>query len=432
MAMCLPYFKRMENFWRGADKYHGAGGPVSISPVKAVPELHKRMMETAEKFGIGTSTDIHGDIEEGFTRGDVTIDARGRRVSTFRAYLEPVMKRPNLHIEQEAHATRILFEGKRATGIEYRQLGQTKQAYAGREVILSGGSFNSPQLLMLSGIGPAAHLHEMGIEVLLDLPGVGQNISEHSSTGMAYSVNKPVTMLNELRVDRATWSMLNWILLGRGQFTTQIIGCNAAIRTREGLAQPDMQLYYNPIRMDAGIWWPAPGKVMEHRFAVAMTLLHPLSRGWVKLRSNDPFDKPRIQPNLLSHPGDMQAFIRAIRIIRELVRTPPQSELTDKEISPGPEVETDGQIESGCGAPRPTMYHPVGTCTMGTGAEAVVDPELRVRGIQNLRVIDASIMPTVPGGNTNAPSMMIGEKGADLLRGRSLPAEDVRKQSTAA
>jgi choline dehydrogenase len=272
----------------------------------------------------------------------------------------------------------------------------------------------------------------MRIEVKHDLPGVGQNMSEHSSTGMAFSVNKPITMLNELRIDRATWSVLNWALFGRGAFTTQIIGCNAAMRTREGLAQPDMQVYYNPIRMDAGIWWPKPGKPLEHRFSIALILLHPGSRGWVKLRSADPMDAPRIQPNLLADPADISAFVRAIRIIRKLVRTPPQSENTDKEITPGAEIESDADIEAYVRKTCATMYHPVGTCTMGNGAEAVVDPELRVRGLANLRVIDASIMPTVPGGNTNAPSMMIGEKGADLLRGRSLPAEDVRKTSNAA
>ncbi|MFZ1988669.1 MAG: GMC oxidoreductase, partial [Alphaproteobacteria bacterium] len=423
-------FKRMENFQGGAGKYHGTGGPVTVTVAKAAPALLQRIMETADKVGLGSTSDIHGDVEEGFAPCDCTVDERGRRVSTYRAYLKPVMNRPNLHIEQEAFATRILLDGKRATGIEYRKYGQTRQAFARRETLLSLGSFNSPQLLMLSGIGPAGHLREVGVEVRHDLPGVGQNYSEHAYTGMQFAVNQPVTMLSELRVDRATWAMLNWGLLGRGAFTTQIIASNAMIKTREGLVQPDMQVYYNPIRMDAGIWWPWQSP--EHRFSCALTLLHPLSRGWVKLRSADPADAPRIQPNLLADPADVATFVRAFRLIRKLVRTPPQSELTGKEITPGAEIESDQEIEAFVRETAATMYHPVGTCTMGTGAEAVVDPELRVHGIANLRVIDASIMPTVPGGNTNAPSMMIGEKGADLLRGRSLPAEDVRRSANAA
>jgi choline dehydrogenase-like flavoprotein len=306
-ADVLPYFKRMENFWRGPDKYHGVGGPVSISEVTARPALHRRMMKAAEAVGLGVTDDIHGEVEEGFSRGDVTIDARGRRVSTARAYLYPIMNRPNLQIVTNAHTSRILFDGKRAIGIEYKRGIDLYQALAGREVIISGGTFNSPQILMLSGIGPPSQLREHGITPLVDLPGVGQNLMDHPYTGLQFSTTRRLTMLSELRVDHAAWDLLNWALLGRGEYTTQIMGCNAAIRTREGLAQPDMQIYYNPIRMDAGIWWPNPFKpLIQHRFALALTLLHPQSRGWVRLRSSDPFDKVRIQPNLLQDPADLE------------------------------------------------------------------------------------------------------------------------------
>jgi choline dehydrogenase len=431
-ADVLPYFKRMENFWGGADKYHGVGGPLSVTPTKCVPELHQRMMKAADAAGLGTTDDIHADVEEGFSRGDVTIDARGRRASASRSYLYPAMTRPNLTVISEALTTRILFEGKRAVGVEYRKDGTLQQARAGREVILSGGSFNSPQILMLSGIGPAEHLKEMGIDVLVDQPGVGQNYSDHPYTGLQYTVTRRDTMLRELRIDRATWAVLNWWFLGRGEFTSQIMGCNAAIRTREGLAQPDMQVYYNPIRMDAGIWWPNPFKLIEHQFAIALTLLHPLARGWVKLRSNDPADKPRINPNLLGDPADMATFVRSIRLMRKLVRTPPQDEVTGREVTPGDNVQTDDEIEAYVRETTSTMYHPVGTCTMGTSPEAVVDPELRVKGVEGLRVIDASVMPAVTGANTNAPTLMIAERGADLIRGRSLPPEEVRRPNVAA
>jgi choline dehydrogenase len=379
-ADVLPYFKKAETSWRGAGAYHGGDGPLNVVPITSGKELHNRLMQSAAPAGYAVS--------------------------------------------DEALTTRVLLEGKRAVGVEYRKDGALHQVRCSREVILSGGTYNSPQLLMLSGIGPAEELRALGITPVVDLPGVGRNLSEHPMLWTEFESKTPVTLLNALRWDRAVLSVLQWALTGKGDFASQINSCNVVIRTREDLAQPDVQLMCAPIRMDAKLWAPGKAKHQKHLFSVGVVQLHPNSRGWVKLRSADPADKPMITMNLLTDADDFAVIRRGIRAARRIYRTAPQAELTGEELLPGDDIQTDAQLDAFIIENLRVTQHPVGTCSMGIGAEAVVDPELRVRGIEGLRVADASIMPTVPGGNTNAPAIMVGEKAADLIRGRTLaPAE---------
>ena len=423
-ADVLPYFKRMETSWRGEGKYHGGSGPLHVKPIDTRLLLHDPLMETGRNAGYPVSYDLSGDVPEGFAKGEVTIDDRGRRDSAYRAYLHPIRRRPNLRIETGALTTRILLESGCAVGVEISQQGEIRQIRAEREVILSGGAYNSPQLLMLSGIGPADELTPHGIRPIVDLKGVGKNLSEHPNCMMRFQARKPVTFLKQLRYDRAALSVARWALFGSGPFATQINSCNVVIRTAPELEQPDIQLMCNPVRMDAQLWFPGVTPTLEHAFQVGVVLLHPHSRGEVTLRSASPLDPPKVQLNLMSSPAEFAIMRRGIREARRIYRTPPQGEMTGLEAVPGDDAQTDDELDAWIRKACSGTQHPVGTCSMGLGAEAVVDPELRVMGVQGLRVADASIMPTVPGANTNASAIMIGEKAADLVLGRRAPAEE--------
>ena len=412
----LPYFKRMETSWRGANDYHGNSGPLSVVPIDTTRLLHEPLMQSAAAAGFQVTQDLHGQVEEGFSRGEVTIDRKGRRASTSRAYLYPVLgRRQNLRVETHALTNRILIENGKAVGVEYVRDGHLQRVFADREVIVCAGAYNSPQLLMLSGIGPADQLRKLGIDPVVDLPGVGGNLSEHARAPVEFEARRPVTFLNELRLDRVAMSVARWALFGSGAFATQINSCNVVVRTAKELPQPDVQLMCNPVRMDAKLWFPGIGQRQEHRITADVVLLHPRSRGRVSLRSADPRDTPRIQLNVLADPADMQTLIRGIALARRIYRTEPQSALTGREIRPGAERTSNEQLESYIREAAAVTQHPVGTCAMGVGPDAVVDPKLRVRGIERLRVADASIMPTVPGGNTNAACIMVGEKASDLI-----------------
>ena len=423
-ADVLPYFKRMETSWRGADKYHGDSGPLQVQPIDTRRLLHEPLMQTALNAGYPVTDDIGGAMPEGFAKGEVTIDRHGRRASASRAYLYPAMRRPNLTVEIEALTSRVLIEGGRAVGVEYSRDGQIHQARAEREVVLAGGVYNSPQLLMLSGVGDPDELRAHGITPLANLPGVGRNLSEHPVVMMQFKAKAPVTFLKELRFDRAAVWAAQWALFGNGPFATQINSCNVVIRTSPELDQPDIQLMCNPVRMDANLWFPGVTKQLEHSFQVGVVLLHPHSRGSVKLRSASPLDPPKVSLNLMGSPAEFAILRRGVREARRIYRTRPQGDITGAELLPGPEAEPDDAIDAFIRQAASGCQHPVGTCTMGTGVEAVVDPQLRVIGVEGLRVADASIMPTVPGANTNASAIMIGEKASDLLRGLRLPAEE--------
>lgn len=424
-ADVLPYFKKMETSWRGEGKYHGGSGPVHVAPIDTTRLVHEPLMNAAEGAGFSNSDDLSGDNPEGFARGEVTIDARGRRVSAATAYLRPAMRRRNLVVRTGALCHRVVIESGRAVGVEYEQDGQRQIVRCNREVILSGGTYNSPHLLMLSGIGPADHLREVGLPVVVNSPGVGRNLSEHPNVSMEFDATRPVTFLNHLRFDKVVWGALQWALLGKGPFASQLNSCNVVIRTSEELDRPDIQFMANPIRFDAKIWFPGITARQSHVFWAGIVGLHPRSRGWVRLKSADPRELPAITLNLMDDPEDLATLRRGIRAARRIYRTPPQGELTGAERLPGEAVQSDDELDAFIREVADVAMHPVGTCAMGMGEASVVDPELRVIGVEGLRVVDASVMPTVPGGNTNAPTIMLGERAADLIRGRVLPPAEL-------
>jgi choline dehydrogenase len=419
----LPYFRRMETSWRGAGPYHGDSGPLPVRPINTAKLLHEPLMRTAAAAGFNVSEDLHAGVEEGFARGEVNIDRHGRRASTSWAYLHPVMGRANLTVELHALTTRVLVNQNRATGVEYVQNGQLQRVSAEREVILSGGTYNSPQLLMLSGVGPADELRQHGITPLLDLRGVGANLSEHPHVPVEFAARRPVTFLNELRFDRIAAAVAQWAMFGTGALANQINSCNVVIRTRPDLAQPDVQLMCNPVRMDAKIWFPVVSSRQDDRITAGVVVLHQKSRGRVTLSTANATDAPRIHLNLFAHPDDLETAKRGIEAARHIYSTAPQADLVAQETSPGAALKTDADLNAYIRATASVTQHPVGTCAMGIGPEAVVCPQLRVHGLAGLRVVDASIMPTIVGGNTNAAVIMIAEKASDMILGNApLPA----------
>ena len=431
-ADVLPYFRKMERSWRGDSDLHGGKGPLAVTPNATKWLLHDELMAAAKNAGFPLTDDIHDGNEEGVGRIELTIDERGRRASTYAAYLKPAMDRPNLTVLTHAMTQRVVTEGKRATGVAFRHDGQPRTALVNREVILSGGSYNSPQLLMLSGIGPAAHLHEMGIDVVHDLPGVGQNLSEHPRVPVLFEA-APVTFVNELRFDKATLSVLRWYFTGKGPFARQVNSANPVLRTDPRLAQPDIQLWCNPVTLDAHLWFPGIKKKPPHKLTADVILLHPESRGKVFLKSPKAEDHVGIFLNLFSAPNDFATARAGIRIARKIYATSPQADITGREISPGIEAQSDAELDAHIRATAGTTQHPLGTCRMGTGQAAVVDPQLRVIGMEGLRVIDASVMPDETGGNINAPTIMIAERAADIIKGHVLaPAELPARRGDAA
>ncbi|MEC3951394.1 GMC family oxidoreductase [Sphingobium sp. HWE2-09] len=429
-ADVLPYFKRMETSWRGAGPYHGDQGPLSVVPVETAHRLHEPLMATARAAGFATTDNINGPVEEGFARGELTIDAQGRRASTARAYLQPALARSNLTVVTGALTRRVLLDGKRATGVEYDRDGVRTIVQAKREVILSGGAYNSPQLLMLSGIGPADELRAHGITVAHDLPGVGRNLSEHPRVPVHFTLKKRISFLNQLRGDKVALSVARWWLTGKGAFSNQVNSANPILKTRPDLDQPDIQLWCNPVRMDAQIWFPGYRKRQEDQVTADVILLHPNSRGHVRLKSADPADYPAITLNNFADPADLRTARDGIRIARRIYATQPQADLIGSELLPGADRQSDEALDAHIRATAGVTQHPVGTCSMGHSVMSVVDPYLRVHGITGLRVVDASIMPTVPGGNTNAPTIMVAEKAADMILGKTPPPqEDPRTHS---
>jgi choline dehydrogenase len=408
----LPYFRRMESSWRGAGPYHGADGPLAVTPVRGDHLLTEPIRRAVLAAGFPESADLSGTQQEGFSTCEVTVDRRGRRASTAAAYLRPALRRPNLTVLSNAQVTRVLIEEGRAAGVEYQREGVRGEARARREVILSGGAYNSPQLLMLSGIGPAERLAELGIPVVQDLPGVGRDLSEHPLVYMSFAAHEATSFLSALRSDRAALSVLRWALTGKGSFASQITSGVLMLRTRPELARPDIQLVFLPVRLDAKLWHPF-GKRQSHVLSVMVMQLHPESRGSVTLRSADPLDKPRVDLNLLSTAGDFADIRGGIAAVRRIFAQPPLSDLVEAEISPGANAALDDFIRNNL----KITQHPAGTCRMGEDPAAVVDSALRVRGVRGLRVVDASVMPTVPGANINAPVIMVAERAADLIRG---------------
>lgn len=415
----LPYFKRAEGSWRPGGRYHGVDGPLKTTSVAPRGMLSEPLVEAARSLGYPIVNDLDAEPFEGISPGsDITVDQRGRRSSTARTYLRPAMRRSNLKVELHAKATRILVEDGKAVGIEFMQRGKLRQVRARKEIILSAGVYNTPRLLLLSGIGNADELAPLGITPILNLPGVGTNIADHAATMMENLTKEPITPLGQLRIDKVVVNFLQWALLGKGPFATQPLSAQGLIKTQPSLDRPDVQVFFNPLRRDAQIYVPGITRRQEHRIEAGVVLLRPYSRGTLKLASSDPAEPPKIRLNLLSDQRDLDTFIRALKQVRKIYQAEPLRSLVKQEVSPGLNAQSDEELTAYLRRALYTVRHPVGSCRMGIDEMSVVDSQLRVRGIAGLRIADASIMPAIPGGNTNAPAIMIGEKAADMILGK--------------
>ena len=406
----LPYFIKAEDQSRGADAWHGTGGPFAVSDLPDRHEMADAFIASAVANGIPRNDDFNGATQEGTGYYQANL-RNGRRISTAVGYLRPAEKRSNLRIEVEALATRVLFEGTRAIGVEYTQHGNTHRAL-GREIILSGGSFNSPQLLQLSGVGPAALLRTHGVPVVLDAPGVGDALQDHFYVRTYWRCTRAITINDDLS---SWWRQaavgLRYLLQRRGPLTVSAGYAAAFVRTRPELTRPDAQFYFInfSVAKRGGVLDKFPG------FTCSVSQLRAESRGWVRIRSADPRTPPAIFYNYLDAESDRRMMVDGLKILRRIVNTAPFSSYVAEERAPGIKVQTDAEWLDFCRATGETVYHPTSTCRMGDGPGAVVDARLRVRGLDGLRVIDASIMPAVVSGNTNAAVVAIAEKGADLV-----------------
>jgi choline dehydrogenase len=410
-ADVLPYFKRAENQERGASAYHGVGGPLEVADLRCPTSLSRAFLEACSEAGIPHNEDFNGADQEGAGFYQVT-QKGGKRCSAATAYLLPARGRPNLTVVTGGLVTRILFEGTRAVGVEYVHGGVVARARAG-EVILCGGAVSSPQLLLLSGVGPPAHLKEHDISVVVDLPGVGQNLQDHPLSGVCHACTRPCTL------DRAEslLNILKFVFLRRGPLTSNLAEAGAFVRSDPGLAAPDLQLHFVPAYyVEHGFVRPA-----GHGFSVGVCILRPQSRGSIGLRSPDPTVHPAIQPRYFERAADLRLQALGVRLARRICQSAAFAPYRGEEYLPGAGVQGEEEIIAYLRRRVETLYHPVGTCKMGTDPLAVVDPQLRVHGTSGLRVADASVMPTLIGGNTNAPTLMVAEKAADLIRGTARP-----------
>ncbi|MCX7893469.1 MAG: choline dehydrogenase [Burkholderiales bacterium] len=407
----LPYFRRLEHNTRGADAFHGADGPLWCSDIPEKHELMEAIIRAAESLGVPVNDDFNGARQEGvgyyqlFTR-------RGWRCSTAVAYLRPAAKRPNLRVLTGAHATQVLFEGRRAVGVRFVRGGATREVRATRGVILAAGAVQSPQLLQLSGVGPAALLAAHGIPVVHDLAGVGENLQDHLQLRLIYRVKKPITTNDDLAsVWRRARIGLQWLLSRSGPLAIGINQGGLFTRVLPESATPDVQFHFATLSADLAGAKPHPWPGCT--FSVCQ--LRPESRGHVRLKSRDPLAAPAMQPNYLSAALDRRVAIAAIRFARRLARAPALADYIDAEYRPGDAAESDDELLEFAREYGATIFHPSGTCRMGADRLAVVDDRLRVHGVEGLRVVDGSVMPTLVSGNTNAPVVMIAEKAADLV-----------------
>ena len=403
----LPYFKRSEDNESGESDFHGAGGPLPVSEGRSRNPLGQMFLDSATAHGLSLNEDFNGPEQDGVGWYQVT-HRNGARASAAGAYLHPAMTRPNLTVETHVHALSILFEGGRAVGVVGARLSEMIVHRAEREVIVCGGSYNSPQLLMLSGLGRPAELADLQIEVVAELPEIGLNLHDHPNAGAVYSIDEEISLFGALNEE-------NLALFegeGRGPLTSNVAEAGGFMRTRDGLDAPDVQFHFAPARFQSEGLVPGDG----HGFALGACVLKPKSRGFVALGSPDPTAKPLIVHNYLEHPDDVASMVAGVRTSMEICESGPLGEVSTGMLI-GPPSRSDEDIEAHVRARLQTLYHPVGTCRMGDDPGAVVDRELRVRGVSGLRVVDASVIPSVPRGNTNAPVIALAERAADLIRG---------------
>jgi choline dehydrogenase len=421
-AHCLPYFKRMETCLAGADEFRGGDGPLVLERGPATSPLFEAFFEAVQQAGYPLTSDVNGFRQEGFAAFDRNIH-RGRRLSAARAYLHPVMGRPNLEVTCRALVTKIIFAGTRATGVEYRRGGGAPQTVQAGEVILCGGAINSPQLLQLSGVGGGQLLAGLGIGVVADLPGVGENLQDHLEVYVQYGSKQPVSVAPALKWRNRPMVGARWLFGRSGPGATNHFEGGGFVRSNDEVAYPNLMFHFLPIAIRYDGSSPAGG----HGYQVHIGPMYSDSRGTVKITSRDPQVHPALRFNYLSTPTDRQEWVEAIAIARDILSQPAFAPYNAGELSPGPGVSTEEQVLDWVRRDAETALHPSCTCKLGTGPDAVVDPaSMRVHGLAGLRVVDASVMPYVTNGNIYAPVMMTAEKAADLIRGDTpLPPDPV-------
>jgi len=419
-ADVLPWFKRCETFVDGESEYRGGSGPIGVEWAKTRDPLFTAWLDAAKAAGYPVIHDYNAETHEGFGRSQYSIK-NGMRCSASVAYLRPALKRPNLHVITHAHVLRILTKDMRATGIEFECKGERRQAFANSEVIIAAGAFNSPQILMLSGIGPHAQLQQFGIRVLADLP-VGRNLHDHVAVLIMYARRDGGPFRDAMRLDRMSLAMLQAWFTGTGAATVVPGGLHAFIRTRPELAVQDIEFMFRGAPPHAHLWLPPFSRAYADGFGIRPTLLHGQSRGEVRLSPGHPMMHPQISFNLLTARGDIEILREGFRRAREVALQAPLDPFRGAETSPGDKVQTDAEIDAWIRKTCVTAHHPAGTCAMGTSENCVLDPQLRVRGIENLRVVDASAMPDQVSAHINATVFMIAERAADLIRKTSAPA----------
>jgi choline dehydrogenase len=416
-ADLMPYFRRAERNSRGASAYHGGNGPLAVSDLVYKSDLTKAFVSAARECGLAANDDFNGPQQDGCGFYQVT-QAGGRRCSAADAYLRPALSRPNLTVQPDALVTRILVDAGRASGVRYLLRGTEETVFADAEVILSAGAIGSPQLLMISGIGPADHMIELGVRVVVDSPGVGANLSDHPVVTTMWETPKTACLWEK----NTPANLAKWRFRHSGPLTSNVAEAGGFSRTRPSLPAPDLQWHALPTPyQDQGLADP-----QTRAFSLLVTLLEVGSRGRVWLRTDDPRHKPAIDPGYLSDGADIEPLVEGVRMAREFAHTGALGKACTSERAPGPGVHTDSEVREFIRRDLGTLFHPVGTCAMGGDSRlavskltSVVDPELRVRGVERLRVVDASVMPTVPRGNTNAPTIAIAERASDLIIGRA-------------
>lgn len=403
----LPYFKKSEHQERGASTYHGTGGPLNVADLRDANPLSKAFVEAGVQAGLKRNHDFNGAEQEGVGLYQVT-QKKGSRYSAATAYLKPVLKRANLHTETFAQATKLQFDGTRCVGVTYLQDGKLHEAKVKREVLLCGGAINSPQLLLLSGIGDANHLKEVNIPVVMDLPGVGQNLQDHLAVLVGYECTQDVSLANAEGIGQ----LLKYLIFKKGMLTSNVGEAGGFVKLEPESPASELQFHFGPTFFSNHGFDNPDG----HGFSIGPTLVRVKSRGHIKLRSADPLAYPIIQPNYLAHEDDMEVLVQGVKLARKIAHSPAFDAYRGQEYEPGMQVQTDEDIRNYLRRKVQSLYHPVGTCKMGVDSMAVVNPQLQVHGVEGLRVIDASIMPTVVNANTNAPTIMIAEKAADMIR----------------
>jgi choline dehydrogenase len=416
-AQVLPLFKRAENHERGADAFHGVGGPLNVAELRSPNVLTGVYVNAAVQAGFVENKDFNGANQEGVSPYEVT-QKNGERWSVARAYLHPVLKRPNLTVITEARTSKVLLDGKRARGVTFVKGGKTVEITATQEVILSGGAINSPQLLMLSGIGPVNELQKHGIAVQHALPGVGQNLQDHLDLMVVHKCTQPVSLgVSASNVLAQVKHLFNYLFQRKGPLTTNGAEGGGFVKSDAQQTIPDLQFHFAAVHLDdhARNLKSALSTMFGHGYTLHVCDLRPKSRGTIGLKSADPTADARIEPNYLSHPDDMKTMVKGVKAARKVLAAQAFDAYRGVEMFPGRHVQTDAQIEAFVREKAATIYHPVGTCKMGHDAMAVVDDTLKVHGMQGLRVVDASIMPTLVGGNTNAPTVMIAEKASSMI-----------------